>query len=217
MCIHNYFMLHVNRDTKYIGEFIRIKERRLIPSWQIAECSPNTRARSLAECPPTTGLPSQDVRPPPPRAPSEAECLPHTGAPSNILIKERTQIPSWKIAECSPNIRAPSLAKCPPTTGLPCQDVTECPPLPRAPSEAECLHHTRAPSDLCGLFRIFLQDNDMTLEMQSIQIPVPFQNFHKCIGLHQATRTNAYIWLMFDMISNIFFISHAETIQNFYC
>ena len=30
---HNYFMLHVNRDTKYIGEFIGIKERRLIPSW----------------------------------------------------------------------------------------------------------------------------------------------------------------------------------------
>ena len=85
-----------------------------------------------------------------------------------------------------------------------------------APSEAECLPHTGAPSDLCGLFYIFLCDNDITLEMQSIQIPVPFQNFHKCIGLHQATRTNAYIWLMFDMISDIVFISHAETIQNGY-
>ena len=213
---HNYFMVIVNQDIKYIGEYIGMKERRQIASWQIAECSPNTRAPSLAECPPTTGQPSQqDVTECPrrTRAPSEAECPPHTGAPSD-LMKERRQIPSWQIAECSPNTRAPSLAERPPTTGLPSQqDVTECPPPPRAPSEAECPPHTGAPSDLLGLFRIFLRDNDMPKQMKSTQIPVPFETYHKCIGLQQATRTNAYIWLMFDMIYDIVFISHAETVQ----
>jgi len=63
---HNYFMLHINSDLDYIGEFICIKERRLIPPCQIAECSHNTRTPSLAECPPTTGLPSQDDTEPPP-------------------------------------------------------------------------------------------------------------------------------------------------------
>jgi len=216
---HNYFMIDINSDQDYIGEFICIKERRFIPPCQIAECSPNTGTPSLAECPPTTGLPSQDntESPPPPRAPSEAECLPHTGAPSNILFKERTPIPSYQIAECSPNTGTPRQAECPPTTGLPSQDNTECPPTPRAPSEAECLPPTGAPSDLIGLFRIFLREIDMTLEMKSLQIPVPFQNYHKCIGLHEATRTNAYIWVMLDMITDIVFITHAETIQNGYC
>ena len=114
---HNYFMLDINSELDYIGEFICIKERRSIPPCQIAECPP----------------------------------------------------------------------------------------------------HTGAPNDLIGLFRIFLRENDMTLEMKSIQIPVPFHNYHKCIGLHEATRTNAYIWLMLDVISDIVFISHAETIQNGYC
>ena len=54
------------------------------------------------------------------------------------------------------------------------------------------------------------------MHTKSNLIPVPYHNYHKCIGLQQAARTNAYIWLMVNQICDLAFLSHAETVQHGY-
>jgi len=120
---HNYFMIQIDTNTRYIGEYITMLPISRIPEWQLRQPPRDT----FAECP-----------------------------------------------------------------------------------------HTGATSDFRALFKVYIIENEMPPHTKSILIPVPYHNYHKCIGLHQAVRTNAYIWLMVNQICDLAFLTHAETIQHGY-
>ena len=67
-----------------------------------------------------------------------------------------------------------------------------------------------------ALFRIYPTHNQATKNnsVEGHLLRVPLENLSKCIGLQQVHRSNAFIWLPMQIISDVAFITHAAVVQN---